>query len=48
VWVCTGVLTPSCGPARLARHRVAIKLVDRCAPGLPDLAKVWFGAGRGA
>lgn len=33
---------------RLARHRVAIKLVDRCAPELPDLAQVWFGAGRGA
>jgi AcrR family transcriptional regulator len=33
---------------RLARHRVAIKLVDRCAPELPDLAHVWFGEGRGA
>ena len=33
---------------RLARHRVAIKLVDRCAPELPDLAAVWFGTGRGA
>jgi AcrR family transcriptional regulator len=33
---------------RLADHRVAIKLVDRCAPELPDLARVWFGAGRGA
>ena len=32
--------------ARLARHRIAIKLVDRCAPELPDLAEVWFGAGR--
>lgn len=31
---------------RLARHRHAIKLVDRCAPEIPDLAKVWFGAGR--
>jgi len=31
---------------RLARHRIAIKLVDRCAPELPDLAEVWFGAGR--
>jgi AcrR family transcriptional regulator len=34
--------------ARLARHRIAIKLVDRCAPELPDLAEVWFGAGRRA
>ena len=33
---------------RLAAHRVAIKLVDRCAPELPDLAEVWFGTGRGA
>jgi AcrR family transcriptional regulator len=33
---------------RLARHRLAIKLVDRCAPELPDLAEVWFGAGRHA
>ncbi len=33
---------------RLARHRIAIKLVDRCAPELPELAQVWFGAGRGA
>ncbi|MEV6600067.1 helix-turn-helix domain-containing protein [Actinoplanes sp. NPDC051346] len=33
---------------RLARHRVAIKLVDRCAPELPDLALVWFGTGRRA
>ncbi len=33
---------------RLARHRIAIKLVDRCAPELPDLAAVWFGAGRHA
>jgi AcrR family transcriptional regulator len=33
---------------RLARHRVAIKLVDRCAPELPDLAQVWFGTGRRA
>jgi AcrR family transcriptional regulator len=31
---------------RLARHRVGIKLVDRCAPELPDLGSVWFGAGR--
>lgn len=34
--------------ARLARHRIAIKLVDRCAPELPELAKVWFGTGRQA
>jgi AcrR family transcriptional regulator len=33
---------------RLARHRTAIKLVDRCAPELLELARVWFGAGRGA
>ncbi|SRR6266550_231325 len=34
--------------ARLARHRIAIKLVDRCAPELPDLAELWFGTGRRA
>jgi AcrR family transcriptional regulator len=33
---------------RLAAHRVAIKLVDRCAAELPELAEVWFGSGRGA
>lgn len=33
---------------RLAKHRVAIKLVDRCAPEIPELADVWFGAGRHA
>jgi AcrR family transcriptional regulator len=33
---------------RLARHRMAIKLVDRCAPELPELAGVWKDAGRGA
>lgn len=33
---------------RLARHRVAIKLVDRCAPELPELASVWLDAGRAA
>jgi hypothetical protein len=33
---------------RLGRHRIAIKLVDRCAPELLDLAAVWFDAGRGA
>ncbi|MDN5860675.1 MAG: TetR/AcrR family transcriptional regulator [Pseudonocardia sp.] len=31
---------------RLARHRNAIKLVDRCAPEIPELAQLWFGAGR--
>jgi AcrR family transcriptional regulator len=34
--------------ARLARHRIALKLIDRCAPELPDLAEVWFGTGRDA
>lgn len=34
--------------ARLARNRAAIKLVDRCAPELPELGRVWFDAGRGA
>jgi AcrR family transcriptional regulator len=34
--------------SRLARHRVAIKLVDRCAAELPELAEVWFGTGRRA
>jgi len=33
---------------RLARHRVSIKLADRCAPELPELAEVWFGQGRAA
>ena len=33
---------------RMAKHRVAIKLVDRCAPELPELGEVWFGAGRHA
>lgn len=32
--------------SRLVRHRRAIKLVDRCAPEIPDLAELWFGAGR--
>lgn len=31
---------------RLASHRHAIKLVDRCAPEIPELAALWFGAGR--
>ncbi|HZO10107.1 MAG TPA: helix-turn-helix domain-containing protein [Myxococcota bacterium] len=30
----------------LARHRVAIKLLDRCAPDYPELAKLWHRAGR--
>lgn len=33
---------------RLAGNRVAIKLVDRCAPELPDLGRVWSETGRGA
>ena len=30
----------------LARHRTVIKLLDRCAADYPELAKVWYGAGR--
>ena len=30
----------------LARHRTAIKLLDRCTPDHPELAKVWYQAGR--
>ncbi len=30
----------------LARHRVAIKLVERCAPDYPELARIWYRAGR--
>jgi AcrR family transcriptional regulator len=30
----------------LACHRTAIKLVDRCAADYPELAKVWYRAGR--
>lgn len=30
----------------LARHRTSIKLLDRCAPDYPDLAKVWYRGGR--
>lgn len=30
----------------LARRRTAIKLLDRCASDYPDLAKVWYRAGR--
>lgn len=32
--------------ARLTRHRRAIKLVDRCAPEIDELAQLWFGTGR--
>jgi len=30
----------------LARHRTAIKLLDRCAPDFPELAKLWYRGGR--
>ena len=30
----------------LARHRTAIKLLDRCASDYPELAKLWYRAGR--
>jgi len=30
----------------LARHRIAIKLLDRCASDYPELAKLWYRAGR--
>jgi AcrR family transcriptional regulator len=30
----------------LARNRTAIKLLDRCAPDYPELAKVWYGGSR--
>ena len=30
----------------LVRNRIGIKLLDRCAQDYPDLADVWFGAGR--
>jgi AcrR family transcriptional regulator len=30
----------------LARHRTAIKLLDRCAPDYPELAKLWYRGGR--
>ena len=30
----------------LAQHRVGIKLLDRCAPDYPELAAIWYGAGR--
>src|SRR5215831_4700036 len=32
----------------MARNRTGIKLVDRCAAEYPELAKLWFSAGRGA
>jgi AcrR family transcriptional regulator len=34
--------------ARVARNRFALKLVDRCAADVPELAAVWFGEGRWA
>jgi AcrR family transcriptional regulator len=30
----------------LARHRTGIKLLDRCALDYPELAKIWYRAGR--
>jgi len=30
----------------LSRHRIAIKLLDRCAHDHPELAAVWYSAGR--
>src|SRR5262245_53060207 len=30
----------------LARHRTAIKLLDRCAPDYPELAKLWYEGSR--
>jgi len=32
----------------MARNRTGLKLVDRCAADYPELAKLWFGEGRGA
>ena len=32
----------------LSQNRVAVKLVDRCAPDYPELAQIWFGEGRWA
>lgn len=32
----------------LSRHRVGIKLLDRCAHDHPELAAVWYGSGREA
>ncbi|MDX1622185.1 MAG: TetR/AcrR family transcriptional regulator [Nitriliruptorales bacterium] len=31
---------------RMRRHRVAIKIVDRCAAEFPALAQIWFEGGR--
>jgi AcrR family transcriptional regulator len=31
---------------RLARNRFAIRLVERCAPDYPELARIWYRAGR--
>jgi AcrR family transcriptional regulator len=33
---------------RVARNRLALKLIDRCAAEYPDLAGVWFDEGRWA
>lgn len=33
---------------RIARNRLSLKLVDRCAADYPELAAVWFGEGRWA
>jgi AcrR family transcriptional regulator len=33
---------------RMARNRLAVKLIDRCAADYPELASVWFGEGRWA
>jgi AcrR family transcriptional regulator len=33
---------------RMAKNRLAVKLVDRCAIDYPELASVWFGEGRWA
>jgi AcrR family transcriptional regulator len=33
---------------RVARNRLALKLIDRCAVDYPELAEVWFGVGRDA
>jgi AcrR family transcriptional regulator len=33
---------------RVARNRLALKLVDRCAADYPELASIWFGEGRWA
>lgn len=33
---------------RIARNRLALKLVDRCAADYPNLGRIWFGEGRWA